>query len=149
MFINFFLNINNFLLKKKNVYKNSDFYFFTKNIKVNFLLKKKNFYKNSTVNFLLKKKNFYKNNFIKFNLIGDFTNHYFFENKSFNYLLKIKNSFYKNNDFFFFKKSKSLLKSGYCRSRPYCKNIVLIGLYINILFIYETNILYYNNCINF
>lgn len=110
MFINFFLNINNFFYKKKYSYKN-------------------------------------KFNFI--NTLKQYLNYAFEEKTYFNYLVKIKNSFYKNNDFFFFKKTKLLLKSGYCRSRPYCKNIVLLGLYINILFIYETNILYYGNSINF
>jgi len=115
---------------------------------MNYFIKLKSIFKNN----LLNKKVFFINNRIsKLNIIYILSikkKNLLYKNIFFNKYKTIKNNFFINNDFFFFKKNKSNLKSGYSRSRPYCKNIVLFGTYLNILFIYETNVFYYNMSIN-
>lgn len=49
----------------------------------------------------------------------------------------------------FIRKNKTYIKTKFSKSRAFTKNIVFLGLIINIIMVYELNLLFYNLSINF
>ena len=117
-FINIFNRIKNLLNK---IFKNNNFK--NRNTKI------------------FKKINIYRN-------INTSENINTFENKN-QFLNKPNNIIYNNNIIYsILRKQRFFTKNKFSRTRQYCKNIVLIGLLINLIFFFLSNTIFYGIVIN-
>lgn len=126
-------------------------FFLLFNIKKNFLVKLKEFYKDffkKLKSYEQKKTTIFKSNklHIKYNKVSGIKKN------------TIKTLFYKmytnssNKNIVlssFLRKNKIYIKSKFSKARAFTKNIVYFGLIINLIFIVELNLLYYNITINY
>lgn len=97
-----------------------------------------------------KKNNILKNKIILIlNSNINSTNFFTQVSSKFGYLKLYFNNYNLNNIVLFLRKNKNYIKLKNSKLRPFSKVIVFFGLLLNIIFIYELHLIYYNISMNF